>query len=34
MALWKVLGIIQRIIAIFNYNVMNLSLCLVILCAW
>lgn len=34
MALWKVLGIIQRIIAIFNYNVTNLSLCLVILCAW
>lgn len=30
MALWKVFGIIQRIIAIFNYNMTNLSLCLVI----
>lgn len=34
MALWKVFSIIQRIIAIFNYDVTNLSLCLVILCAW
>lgn len=30
MALWKVFGIIQRIIAIFSYNMTNLSLYLVI----
>lgn len=34
MALWKAFGIIQRIIAIFNYNMTSLSLCLVIFCTW